>query len=146
MRLFSAWKVQCTVFMYYYIIVMYCFYWAYCQINNNLESLYVRNIFFVLQIWRLSQRCPRSRSFKDFRLRIRSWHVRNKIIVFFCQKNLEIFIKFRILMNVRLLSAFHNLTLFFFFQAKRMADAGIPLPSHWYKISYFHCSLLGKNL
>merc|ERR1711997_1414939 len=31
-------------------------------------------------------------------------------------------------------------------QAKRMADAGIPLPSHWYKISYFHCSLLGYFL
>jgi len=31
-------------------------------------------------------------------------------------------------------------------QAKRMAEAGIPLPSHWYKISYFHCSLLGYFL
>jgi signal peptide peptidase-like protein 3 len=31
-------------------------------------------------------------------------------------------------------------------QAKRMADAGIPLPSHWHKISYFHCSLLGYFL
>merc|ERR1711902_296485 len=31
-------------------------------------------------------------------------------------------------------------------QAKRMADAGIPLPSHWNRISYFHCSLLGYFL
>ena len=36
--------------------------------------------------------------------------------------------------------------LFSFFQAKRMADAGIPLPSHWNRISYFHCSLLGYFL
>jgi signal peptide peptidase-like protein 3 len=27
-----------------------------------------------------------------------------------------------------------------------MADAGIPLPSNWYRISYFHCSLLGYFL
>jgi len=31
-------------------------------------------------------------------------------------------------------------------QAKRMAVAGIPLPSHWYRITYFHCSLLGYFL
>jgi len=28
-------------------------------------------------------------------------------------------------------------------QARKMAEAGIPLPNHWYKISYFSCSLLG---
>ena len=27
-----------------------------------------------------------------------------------------------------------------------MAEAGIPLPNNWYKISYFHCSLLGYFL
>jgi signal peptide peptidase-like protein 3 len=27
-----------------------------------------------------------------------------------------------------------------------MAEAGIPLPSNWYRISYFHCSLLGYFL
>ena len=27
-----------------------------------------------------------------------------------------------------------------------MAEAGIPLPNHWYKISYFHCSLFGYFL
>lgn len=32
------------------------------------------------------------------------------------------------------------------FQAQRMADAGIPLPSSWYRISYFHCSLFGYFL
>jgi len=31
-------------------------------------------------------------------------------------------------------------------QAQRMADAGIPLPSNWYRISYFHCSLFGYFL
>merc|ERR1719273_8930 len=31
-------------------------------------------------------------------------------------------------------------------QARRMAEAGIPLPSHWHKISYFHCSLFGYFL
>jgi len=28
-------------------------------------------------------------------------------------------------------------------QAQKMADAGIPLPASWYRISYFHCSLFG---
>ena len=27
-----------------------------------------------------------------------------------------------------------------------MADAGIPLPNNWYRISYFHCSLFGYFL
>ena len=27
-----------------------------------------------------------------------------------------------------------------------MADAGIPLPNSWYRISYFHCSLFGYFL
>ena len=27
-----------------------------------------------------------------------------------------------------------------------MADAGIPVPSSWRRISYFHCSLLGYFL
>ena len=27
-----------------------------------------------------------------------------------------------------------------------MAEAGIPLPSNWHKISYFHCSLFGYFL
>lgn len=31
-------------------------------------------------------------------------------------------------------------------QAKRMGEAGIPLPSNWHKISYFHCSLFGYFL
>eukprot|EP00095_Tigriopus_kingsejongensis_P008917 maker-scaffold279_size225217-snap-gene-1.19 protein:Tk08917 transcript:maker-scaffold279_size225217-snap-gene-1.19-mRNA-1 annotation:"hypothetical protein DAPPUDRAFT_314171" len=31
-------------------------------------------------------------------------------------------------------------------QAQRMADSGIPLPSHWQRISYFHCSLFGYFL
>lgn len=31
-------------------------------------------------------------------------------------------------------------------QAKKMAEAGIPFPSHWHKISYFHCSLFGYFL
>lgn len=31
-------------------------------------------------------------------------------------------------------------------QARKMAEAGIPLPNHWYKISYFSCSLLGYFL
>ena len=33
-----------------------------------------------------------------------------------------------------------------YFQAQRMADNGIPLPSHWHRISYFHCSLFGYFL
>ena len=33
-----------------------------------------------------------------------------------------------------------------YFKAQRMADAGIPLPSNWYRISYFHCSLFGYFL
>jgi len=32
------------------------------------------------------------------------------------------------------------------FQANKMAEAGIPLPNNWYRISYFHCSLLGYFL
>ena len=31
-------------------------------------------------------------------------------------------------------------------QANKMAEAGIPLPNNWYRISYFHCSLLGYFL
>jgi len=31
-------------------------------------------------------------------------------------------------------------------QAQKMADAGIPLPNSWYRISYFHCSLFGYFL
>merc|ERR1711902_26035 len=31
-------------------------------------------------------------------------------------------------------------------QARKMAEAGIPLPSSWYRISYFHCSLFGYFL
>ena len=31
-------------------------------------------------------------------------------------------------------------------QQARMAEAGIPLPSHWQRISYFHCSLFGYFL
>lgn len=31
-------------------------------------------------------------------------------------------------------------------QAQKMADAGIPLPSNWHRISYFHCSLFGYFL
>lgn len=31
-------------------------------------------------------------------------------------------------------------------QAQKLADAGIPLPSSWYRISYFHCSLFGYFL
>lgn len=31
-------------------------------------------------------------------------------------------------------------------QANKMAEAGIPLPSNWHRISYFHCSLLGYFL
>ncbi len=27
-----------------------------------------------------------------------------------------------------------------------MAEAGIPLPSNWHRISYFHCSLFGYFL
>ncbi len=34
----------------------------------------------------------------------------------------------------------------FFFQAQKMADAGIPVPNSWRRISYFHCSLLGYFL
>ena len=33
-----------------------------------------------------------------------------------------------------------------YFKAQRMADAGIPLPNNWYRISYFHCSLFGYFL
>jgi signal peptide peptidase-like protein 3 len=31
-------------------------------------------------------------------------------------------------------------------QAARMAESGIPLPSNWLRISYFHCSLFGYFL
>merc|ERR1719356_691664 len=31
-------------------------------------------------------------------------------------------------------------------QHAKMAEAGIPLPSHWQRISYFHCSLFGYFL
>jgi len=31
-------------------------------------------------------------------------------------------------------------------QAAKMADQGIPLPSHWHRLSYFHCSLFGYFL
>jgi len=31
-------------------------------------------------------------------------------------------------------------------QAARMAENGIPLPSNWYRLSYFHCSLFGYFL
>ena len=31
-------------------------------------------------------------------------------------------------------------------QHARMAEAGIPLPSHWTRVSYFHCSLFGYFL
>merc|ERR1739844_706084 len=31
-------------------------------------------------------------------------------------------------------------------QARKMAEAGIPLPNQWHRISYFHCSLFGYFL
>ena len=31
-------------------------------------------------------------------------------------------------------------------QHAKMAEAGIPLPSNWARISYFHCSLFGYFL
>ena len=31
-------------------------------------------------------------------------------------------------------------------QHAKMAEAGIPLPSNWTRISYFHCSLFGYFL
>merc|ERR1711936_677131 len=31
-------------------------------------------------------------------------------------------------------------------QQAKLADAGIPLPNNWYRISYFHCSLFGYFL
>ncbi len=31
-------------------------------------------------------------------------------------------------------------------QAARLAEQGIPLPSGWYRLSYFHCSLFGYFL
>ena len=31
-------------------------------------------------------------------------------------------------------------------QAARLAEQGIPLPSAWYRLSYFHCSLFGYFL
>jgi len=31
-------------------------------------------------------------------------------------------------------------------QAQRMMDSGVPLPSNWYRISYFHCCLFGYFL
>jgi len=31
-------------------------------------------------------------------------------------------------------------------QAAKLAEQGIPLPSHWYRLSYFHCSLFGYFL
>ena len=31
-------------------------------------------------------------------------------------------------------------------QAGRLAEQGIPLPSGWYRLSYFHCSLFGYFL
>merc|ERR1719444_18428 len=31
-------------------------------------------------------------------------------------------------------------------QHAKMAEQGIPLPSHWHRISYFHCSLFGYFL
>merc|ERR1712029_1307228 len=31
-------------------------------------------------------------------------------------------------------------------QHAKMAEEGIPLPSSWYRISYFHCSLFGYFL
>ena len=35
---------------------------------------------------------------------------------------------------------------FFFAQARKMAEAGVPLPNSWHRISYFHCSLFGYFL
>jgi hypothetical protein len=31
-------------------------------------------------------------------------------------------------------------------QSARLAEQGIPLPSGWYRLSYFHCSLFGYFL
>ena len=31
-------------------------------------------------------------------------------------------------------------------QAAKLAEAGVPLPSNWHRISYFHCSLFGYFL
>ena len=35
---------------------------------------------------------------------------------------------------------------FLFAQARKMAEAGVPLPNSWHRISYFHCSLFGYFL